>query len=267
MNDAAFLIGGRFHLRRDLFYGSAFLLIGAAFTSWALRGGWFIPFAWPAVSFAIVGVAYLVGDASLFGKRSDGSRHWVYMAALLPYLLFARVVWLAQVTLSSEPATSSVNERLTVSRRLRPQELPPDTVQICDLTCEFVDPKAFRSRCAYICHPILDAGTTDAAELLDFARSLQPSAKGRLLVHCANGHGRTGMFAAVWLLAHGFATSADEAIELIQAVRPGVSLRRRQFQLVRDVGSLLPRSGDPSNTSSAPLASGAADKTRMPPPK
>lgn len=235
----------RFHLRRDLFYGSAFLLIGAAFASWAVRGGWFILFAWPAASFALVGVAYLGGSARLFGKRSDGSRHWASTAALLPYLLFARVVWLAQVTLSSEPAASSVNERLAVSRRLREHELPTDTAQICDLTCEFVDPKSFRSHGIYVCHPILDAGATDAAEILSFARSLRPPEEGRLLVHCANGHGRTGMFAAVWLLAHQYATSADEAVKLIQEARPEVSLRSRQYQLVRDAASLLSRTVEP----------------------
>jgi protein-tyrosine phosphatase len=211
-------------------------------------------------------VAYLVGNARIFGKRSDGSRRWESTAALLPYLHFARIVWLTQVTLSSEPATSSVNEHLTVSRRLRPHELPADTVQICDLTCEFVDPEAFRSRYAYICHPILDASATDAAEILRFAKSLIPPKEGTLLVHCANGHGRPGMFAAVWLLAHGYATSADEALKLIRKVRPGVSLRRRQYQLVEDVATLLSRPVEPADARSVAAVGAAVGETHMPPP-
>lgn len=153
-----------------------------------------------------------------------------------------------------------------MSRRLRLNELPSDAVQICNLTCEFVDPAAFRLGHAYICHPILDAGATDAAELLSFARSLTPPGKGRLLIHCANGHGRTGMCAAVWLLAHGYAASADEAVKLIQKVRQGVSLRPRQYQLVRAAASLLSPPVEPAGASGAAVVGGAMGETHGPPP-
>jgi protein-tyrosine phosphatase len=69
---------------------------------------------------------------------------------------------------------------------------------------------------AYVCHPILDTDATDAVKHVEFAKSLTPSPNGKLLIHCANGHGQTGMFAAIWLLAYGVATSADDAVKVIQ---------------------------------------------------
>lgn len=220
--------------------------MAAALVTLTLRGGWSLLLGWPAVSFAVVGMAYFLGDARVFGKRDDGSRYWLATAALLPYLLFAHLVWLAQISLSAEPAASVVNDWLVISRRLRSHELPPQIAQICDLTCELTDPARFRLRDSYVCHPILDAGAADAARLAAFAKLLPPSDAGKLLIHCANGHGRTGMFAAIWLLAHGFATSADDAVEAVQKARPGVSLRRRQYHLILEVDSLLQGAAEPS---------------------
>ena len=221
----------REHLQRDFLYGTAFSGIAITIATWALRGSWNLLLGWPALSFALVGSAYLLGDVRIFGKRGNGSRHWLATIFLFPYLAFAHFVWWAQISLSSEPATSAVNDRLVISRRLRSAELPHGIAQICDLTCEFVDPVRLRSRIKYVCHPILDAGASDASELAVLAKSLLPPVDGKLLIHCANGHGRTGMFAAVWLVAHGFVTSVDDAVKLIREARPGVSLRRRQYQL------------------------------------
>jgi protein-tyrosine phosphatase len=229
----------RQQLNRDTFYGLSFSLIALAIAKSALHGGWYISFAWPAMSFGIVAAAYLLGDPRLFGKRSDGTRHWMATTLLLPYLVFASTVWWLQITLSAEPASHSVNHSLTVSRRLRSDELPTHVVRICDLTCEFVDPISFRTRGSYVCYPILDAGSVSAAELVALARSIPPLPQGSLLIHCANGHGRTGMFAAIWLIVHGFVTSSDDAMRLLQSVRPGIGLRSRQRRVVDEAVAML----------------------------
>ncbi len=230
-----------------MLYGTAFSLIAITIATWALRGSWNLLLIWPAASFALVGVAYLLGDVRVFGKRGDGTRHWFATITLFPYLAFAHLVWWAQISLSSEPATSTVNDRLVISRRLRSAELPENIAQICDLTCEFLDPVRLRSRNMYVCHPILDAGASDAADLAVFAKSLPPPDDGKLLIHCANGHGRTGMFAAIWLVAHGFVTSVDDAVTLIREARPGVSLRKRQYQLAMAAEVALQEIVEPSH--------------------
>ena len=42
---------------------------------------------------------------------------------------------------------------------------------------------------------------------------------GRVVVHCAAGHGRTGTFLAAWFVAEGM--TPDEAIDHVRTLRPG----------------------------------------------
>lgn len=240
-------VRGRHLLQRDYFYGTAFSLIALAMTSRAVYGGWYLFLLWPALSFGSVGIAYWMGDARIFGKRADGTRHWLATIVLMPYLAFAYLAWSAQVALSRESAFNPVNESLVVSRRLRARELPPGVVQVCDLTCEFIDPELFRSQCDYHCYPILDAGSVSPSELAAMARAIAPPKNGQLLVHCANGHGRTGMFTAIWLVVHGFATTADDAFQLLQAARPGMRLRARQRRVVQAAVSAIQASAEQCN--------------------
>jgi hypothetical protein len=214
-------------------------LIAIALLIFALRGGWRLLVFWPALSFGIVSIAYLTEDARWFGKRRDGARSWLATILLLPYLLYVHCVWMLQIAISREPAISFVNSSLAVSRRLLPGELPASVERVCDLTCEFVDPICVRSKPGYCCHPILDAGACSAAELVDLARELPPSNNGTLLIHCANGHGRTGMFAAVWLLTHEIVTTPDDAIKMLKDARPGIGLRARQRRLVTEAFTTL----------------------------
>ena len=163
------------------------------------------------------------------------------------YLIYVQSVWLLQISISREPAINYVNASLAVSRKLLAREVPADVKIVCDLTCEFVDPKYLRAKPRYNCHPVLDAGACSATELIDLARRLPPSNDELLLIHCANGHGRTGMFAAVWLLAHGFATTVDDAITMLRNTRPGIGLQSRQRRLVMEALSKLQNCDEPRN--------------------
>src|SRR5438093_13740063 len=62
---------------------------------------------------------------------------------------------------------------------------------------------------------------------------------GRLLIHCANGHGRAGLVAAAWLIGQGLAGSPKEALDLLQSVRPRVRLRRCQRESLAVASCLL----------------------------
>jgi len=244
---------GEVNLNRDYLYGTAFGFITFAILVMALRGGAFLFFVWPVLSFGVVSIAYFTNEARWFGKRGDGSRHWLATVALLPYITFAYTVWRMQVFLSREPAISLVNDSLAVSRRLLAHEAPADVDIVCDLTCELVDPESLRAKPGYCCHPILDAGTCSASELIDLARRLPPSTDRRLLIHCANGHGRTGMFAAVWLITHGFVETVDDALAMLRTARPGIGLRIRQRRLVVEADALL---RDTRDTGVAPFRGG-----------
>jgi len=226
-------------LQRDFTYGLTFLLIALGIATFSVRGGWCYIFIWPSLSFLVVASAYFLGDVRLYGKRPDGTRHWIATCLLLPYLALVYLLWSTHVVLSNEPAWNNVNESLVISRRLHAGEWPADVVLVCDLTCEFVDPAPIRNSTQYFCHPILDAGSAPANELIEFATRIPPPSQGRVLIHCARGHGRTAMFAAVWLAVHKFVTTSDEAVALLTNVRPGIRLRRRQRQAVIDAISKL----------------------------
>jgi protein-tyrosine phosphatase len=153
---------------------------------------------------------------------------------------------------SREPLANAANDWLVVSRRLRAGELTPDITQVCDLTCEFTTPRLIRRQVPYICYPILDAGGVFAAEPVELAKSLAPPKAGSTLMHRANGHGRTGMFAAIWLVTHGFAASADNAVARLQAARPRIRLRPRQRFGVVENALAFRGSGIPMHSANEP---------------
>jgi len=57
-----------------------------------------------------------------------------------------------------------------------------------------------------------------------------------VLIHCALGHGRTGMVTAAVLVASGEAQTAADAIAMIQTVRPGVKLNKAQRLTLEQIG-------------------------------
>lgn len=56
-----------------------------------------------------------------------------------------------------------------------------------------------------------------------------------VLIHCAQGHGRTGLVSAAVLLVSGQAQTAADAVAMIQAVRPGVDLNDSQRAILEQI--------------------------------
>ena len=103
-----------------------------------------------------------------------------------------------------------------------------------DLTCEFTESIAKWPSVSYLGFPMLDGSGATAEQLRTLAAEItkMPSP---VLIHCAQGHGRTGLVAAAVLLASGKAQTAEEAIAMIQSVRPGVELNRMQRSLLEKI--------------------------------
>jgi protein-tyrosine phosphatase len=116
---------------------------------------------------------------------------------------------------------------LLIGRRLLPGELPSQIGTVLDLTSEFIEPKGIREACRYVGLPILDASTLPVADVVPVLRELA-GLSVPLYVHCAQGHGRTGMIAAALLLARRQASNVPAALELVRRARPGVRLSRAQ---------------------------------------
>lgn len=191
---------------------------------------------WLAISVTVVAYAYVRDDVRVFGKRADGTRTRGATVVLLPYLWLTAVVWHAARLLVREPAISSVpGARLWLARRLLADELPAEVQVVVDLTCEFVEPAKIRDGRKYVCLPILDAR---APKLPDLHEALdQVTDADAVLIHCAQGHGRTGLFAAALLLRRGHAQTPEQALARVLAARPGVRLSSAQAQALRAVAA------------------------------
>lgn len=171
--------GGHRQRRPDYLYGTAFFLIAVSMFKLSTRGGLWLIFFVSGISFAVVAAAYFSGSVFLFGKRQNGSRHWLAALILWPYLIFAKGVWFFQISLSREPAFAIVNDSLVVARRLRWHEYPAGLELICDLTSELCDPIEIRKSPKYQCVPILDANSLTPADLVAWSGHFESQPVGK----------------------------------------------------------------------------------------
>ncbi len=200
-----------------------------------LRGSCYV-LAYPALSFAIVSIGYLGAGPRVFGKQSNGKRNWLATVLLLPYLLLSLATWQLTRMVSREPAVNQFDPDLYLSRRLQRKEVPQSVSSVVDLTCELSDPGSELEN--YVCFPILDAGcptTEDLRRITGIVLSLPKP----ILIHCAQGHGRTGLLASAILLVSRKATTPREAVALVKASRPGVNLSGAQWRTLEALSDEL----------------------------
>jgi len=211
-------------------YATLNLLLGAAIS---LQGflfpSVFLPLLWLGLSFAALGMAYLLRSPSLLGKCPDGSIAWWSWLALLPLHAFIHSVWHITRLLNHERPTDIITEQLTVGRRLLGAEVPPDIQLVIDLTSEFPEPSSVRETRQYRGFPILDGSVPDVRELRAFVATLPDVPT---YVHCAQGHGRTGLFSIAYLVERGTCATADEALTLLTTARAEIALNHEQRHFI-----------------------------------
>jgi protein-tyrosine phosphatase len=122
-----------------------------------------------------------------------------------------------------------VLEQLVVGRRLLDSEIAEEFVNYVDLTSEFSELSKARKMAGYVCFPILDAGAPSPDSLKAAVKSLRP---GKTYVHCAQGHGRTGLFALALLLTNGLAGTPEDGLRMLRHARPGINLNRQQRRCI-----------------------------------
>ena len=160
------------------------------------------------------------------------------IAALWPYLLYLWAIWHLVRLLSREPPHNELSGGVFIGRRLLRRELPPDVDVVVDLTCEFAEPRGIRNVRCYISCPILDASSIDSQTLIDLVHDLA-STQGGMFIHCAQGHGRTGLVAALFLIRTKQAVSVDDALAAVKSVRPLVSLNRQQLAVLKQAAEVI----------------------------
>ena len=219
---------------RLVIYAVVFLLTAAGFSTWAASsGGWGWVLLWPALAFALVGGAYLGGGPRVFGKLPRGELHPVHRVVLLPFLLFVWGTWHLLRLFERGSAHHSIAPGLLLGRRLLPGEIPPEVALVVDLSAEFDEPAEIGRGRKYVSLPVLD-GSVPNADVFRRVVDEVNATRETVLVHCAQGHGRSGLLAAAVLLARGLASTPAEAVEQIQKIRPGVRLKPGQVRWLEE---------------------------------
>ena len=202
-----------------------------------LERGWFLVAVWLGGDFLVLSVAHGRRSHRVFGKRADGSLPFWSWVVFLPLHVYTTIVWHLVRVLSREPAHNAVTQQLIVCRRLLAFEIEGEFDNFVDLTAEFPEPSSIRRSPAYRSFPILDGAALTPEALRVAVASLRP---GRTFVHCAQGHGRTGLFALAVLLSSGVVRNVEDGLRMLLAARPGIRLTKAQYQCIRmyaqDVG-------------------------------
>lgn len=216
-------------------------VIAVACGALAIRMGWFgFPLFWLGADFLILAGAYLTRAHQVFGKTPRGTLPLWSWCAFFPYLIYTSLVWNVARIVSREESTSHVTDNLFIGRRLLRKELLGGCANYVDLTTEFQEPFEIRRSNAYISFPILDAGAPKPEALRRMVASLRP---GKTYVHCAQGHGRTGLVALAILITARIGTSVESGLQLLQAARPGIRLNKEQLRCIEDYARLIAKGG------------------------
>ncbi len=207
-----------------------------------LHGGWTWVLAWLGLSFLCIALGHLGFGAHILGKRKNGSLAAWSLCVYLPLHLYTYALWHIVNRLSREDAWNRVNDHLSVGRRLTANETAGEFTNWLDLTAEFHEPKNSFGKAHYISFPIMDGGVPTVDAVRETMSKLTP---GNTYVHCAQGHGRTGLMAAILLVANGTAANTDDAIATLVACRPKLRLNSTQRRFLEEIEPVITKLGIP----------------------
>jgi len=196
----------------------------------SVQRGWFLVAVWLGCDFLVLGVAHGRGSHQVFGKRANGTLPLWSWLVFLPLFIYTTVVWHLIRLFSREPARNTITEQLVVGRRLLAYELDGQFDNFVDLTAEFSEPSSIRCSPSYRSFPILDGAAPTPEALRMAVAGLRP---GRTFIHCAQGHGRTGLFALAVLLSSGVARNVEDGLRILSAARPAIRLSREQHRCIQ----------------------------------
>ncbi|MHC5113858.1 MAG: phosphatase domain-containing putative toxin [Planctomycetota bacterium] len=202
--------------------GAVFLCAGAMWLA-----PWGLLLLWPAAGLGLVAAGYLGAGARVFGKR-DGRVGIVPRIVMAPYLL-ALALWRGLERRSTRRdvlVAPGIRLGRLVTRRESEALLADGVTAVLDLTCEHDETGPLRRDAVYLNLPVLDLSLPALDVLEEAVRFvLAHRDSGDVLVHCAQGFGRSAMVVAACLVTLEPDLTDDDVRERIVAVRPRVRIR------------------------------------------
>ena len=209
-------------------YGCFFILAAVLAVCWAMSARYAVVcggMCWLAVSCVWVATAFFRHRPEmLMGKRQNGTVFLPYCLLNTPFLVIYWMTWLVRHFLfRHEPVNGIAGTNISVS--CWPGfHVPLDRYNlVIDATSEM--PKWYGlGNAKYVCLPNLDGVPLDRYVLpVEINRDMH------ILVHCAQGRGRSALVACLILLKLGYAETADDAFHLLKQSRPSVTLSCHQL--------------------------------------
>jgi protein-tyrosine phosphatase len=213
------------------------------FNSYDASNYFFLLFLWPATNNLLFSIAYLfngdlglcmLGKSSKTGKLSPISTFFFFPSLLSMYLF-----WRVKHCILGEPICEMVHDGIWVGRYPididvndeRFQNLP--LTHVVDLTAEFPSKDSFHGKLKYLNAPSLDcllAHEKDLVKCLDIVckAHMNSSTNTCTYVHCANGHGRSGLFAGMMLVVLKQCVNLDESKIYMRRKRKCINWQKHQ---------------------------------------
>ena len=184
---------------------------------------------WIAVSSIIVSIAYAGILPKAFFKKNGIIPLWSKLLNF-PFLLFSNIIWHLYRIINKEDSSNKISDSLIIGRRLLLTEINFQVTYYIDLTAEFDEPKKIRRQKSYLCFPILDGGVPEIDKLIQLLFQIDNK---KVYIHCAQGHGRTGLVTLALLLKNGTINDIDSGILFLQKFRPALNLNLSQIEYLK----------------------------------
>ena len=170
---------------------------------------------------------------------------------LWPVLLGQRLslMYYASKMVGQAPPYNALTERVWIGRKLSDAEaqrlVDGGVTAVLDLCGEFSEARPLIAL-EYLNMPVLDLTAPTAQHLDDAVEFMRrQTARGIVYIHCKVGYSRTAAVAGAYLLASDEELTADDAIAVLRAARPGIIIRTEVVEALRAYHGASPEPGRP----------------------
>jgi len=227
-----------------LFKPNYYLLITAVFALLCIltNNMYFkLAWAWFALSFFCVSLAYLLNKPAIFRKRSDGTVPIYIRWIFLPFLWSTQLYNSWARNKDPVPALQKIDEGLYLARRLFPSDVHDikneNIGAVLDVTAEFssLNWVTYQDDMDYLNIPILDHSVPSDLQIQRALNWIHTHRKNdrSVVIHCALGRGRSVFILAAYLLSQNADMSPDDVMQKIRGIRQTARLNKRQFKRLK----------------------------------